>query len=109
MGVDTDHYLVCGYKFPYISFFDTDEDEDLWDEIREKMFLETDGMGGEWTVVGEKLAHADEYDGFPFISLDFEHYTLKKRMEIRDKVRKYFPDRVGVDELPQMLLFTQWS
>jgi hypothetical protein len=99
MGVDKTTYIMFGIKTPY--FYDDDKD-DRMDELGDTtgdVCIITDGMGGDYCLIGKCMYVADDYHGdeeyqeirkINTINIDTLIQGVCKEMNVDYKVPTYF-------------------
>lgn len=86
MGVDYSHYLMVGIR-------KNEYDEDLIEELEENYDVVSDGMCGEYFVVGKILMRSDLYRGSDSYEVDLkklqdECEIIQNKFNKDDKLKK---------------------
>lgn len=111
MGVSRSDWVVIGVDIG-MEHYD-DENSDFFDQYAMQSgegditFL-IDGMSGDYFIVGEVVAHGDEYDGFGITEIPLENSERFK--QIADDVLSFIKIKFDVPNIePKIIVLTHWT
>lgn len=108
MSLERTDWILIGVNIGF-EYYD-DEDSDFFDAYsmqnhKGDMTFLIDGVSGEYFVVGEVVAHGDEYDGFGITEISSDKFQ-----EAVERVKDFLKITFDIDDVkPKLIAVTHYT